>query len=69
MLARTKREDMISYNFAQFIDQNQRNDRNEANVCLVLDAFNKGYIQQAAAASKKPLPKTSKVLPFDIFKN
>ena len=60
---------MISYNFGQFLDQNQKNDRNEANVCLVLDAFNKGYLQQAAAASKKPLPKTSKVLPFNIFQN
>ena len=45
VLARTKREDMVSYNFGQFIDAENRNDRNEANVCLVLDAFNNGYQQ------------------------
>ena len=39
VFAKTKKDDMISYNFGKFFTR-PRNERNELNLCIVLDSFN-----------------------------
>ena len=67
IFSKTKREDMIKYNFGQFFTK-PRNERNELNLCIVLDSFNQGYLYHSHA--KLGLKnKVEKILPFNVFKS